>query len=106
MTEQGEQSEVVTLVDDDGHEHDFFMVDSFQVNSRQYTVLVPIVYDDEEDLDEEFTPGEEAYIFRIDVVDGEEILVEVEEEEEWAVAAREYEIRQKAVEQEEDGGLS
>lgn len=99
MPGQESQSEIVTLVDEEGREHAFFMVDSFQVNSRQYAVLVPIVYHEEEYIDEEFAPGEEAYIFRIDRVEGEEILCEVEEEEEWAAAAREYEIRQQTVEE-------
>lgn len=107
MTEHEGQSEVITLVDDDGNEHDFFMVDSFQVNSRQYAVLVPVIYDEEdEEPEEESGLGEDAYIFRIDSVDGEDILVEVEEEEEWIAAAQEYETRRKEVEQEEDGELS
>ncbi len=102
MTEQEGQPDLVTFIDDEGHEHAFFAIDSFTVGSKQYAVLVPIVYNDEESPDDDPGPDEEAYIFRIDKVDGEEVLREVEEEEEWAEAAREYEIRRQAEEEDSD----
>lgn len=63
----------ITLVDDEGQEHEFTLVDVVEVDRRRYAVLLP-----EED------PEEGAYVFRLDRdEDGEEILVNVEDDEEF-----------------------
>ena len=87
MTE--EREDVVVLVDEEGGEHQFAVVDIFPVNQKDYAVLAPL-----EELEDEQEEGEEeAYIFRIDEIEGEQTLVEVESEEEWNSVAAEWENR-------------
>ncbi len=63
-----EESEVVTLQDEDGLEHRFNLVDIVEVDRRRYAVLLP---EDEEDA--------AAVIFRME---GEDRLVPIEDDEE------------------------
>lgn len=105
MLENGEErSNLVTLVDDEGKEHDFVVVDVFPVNLKQYAILVPVEYEEESE-DEELNVADDAYIFRIDVNgdSGEETLVEVEDEEEWSEVATEWENRMQDLEPEDEG---
>ena len=63
----------VTLVDDEGNEHAFTLVDVVEVDQQRYAVLLP-----EED------PEEGAYVFRLETdADGDEILVNVEDDDEF-----------------------
>lgn len=63
-----EESEVITLQDEDGLEHRFNVVDIVEVDRRRYAVLLP---EDEEDA--------AAVIFRME---GEDRLVPIEDDEE------------------------
>ncbi len=99
MTE--ERDDVVVLVDENGGEHRFAVVDIFSVKESDYAVLAPlegqieVESEEAEEIQEEF---ESAYIFRIDEVDGEQTLVEVESEEEWENVAAEWENRVRQLE--------
>lgn len=97
-----EKADLVTLVDEDGNEHNFAVIDILPVNMKQYAILVPVNYD-EEDEEDELILDNDAYIFRIDEVEGEETLVEVDDEEEWNKVATEWESRVQAFEQESNG---
>ncbi len=108
MKENGEERpSIITLIDEDGGEHEFEVLDVFPVDAKRYAILVPVEDNhagagergDEEEADAE--EYERAYIFRIEEVEGEESLVEVEEEEEWNRVAREWELRMQELE--EDG---
>lgn len=106
MLENGEErANLVTLVDDDGNEHNFVVVDIFPVNLKQYAILVPVDYDAENGDEEELSMADDAYIFRIDVngESGEETLVEVDDEEEWSAVASEWENRMQDIEVEDEG---
>jgi len=71
--------EIVTLVDEDGQEHDFAFVDSIEVDGEQYAILSPI--DEEEESDE-------AIILKIGKDEnGEDILFDIEDDEEWEKVA-------------------
>ena len=73
-----EEIDVVTVVDDEGREHDFELFTVLEVAGNEYAVLYPL----EEDEDEE--EDSEAIILRIETDEnGEETLVEIEDEEEW-----------------------
>lgn len=65
--------DVITLVDEEGTEYDFSVLDVLEVGDDEYAILIPV--DDEEQDDEvvifKFTEDEE----------GNEILVEIEDEE-------------------------
>ncbi|NLT96202.1 MAG: DUF1292 domain-containing protein [Clostridia bacterium] len=74
-----EEVEIVTLVDEDGQEHDFAFVDSIEVDGEQYAILSPI--DEEEESDE-------AIILKIGKDEnGEDILFDIEDDEEWEKVA-------------------
>ncbi len=63
----------VTLVDDEGNEHDFTLIDVVEVDQQRYALLLP-----EED------PEEGAYVFRLEQdAEGEEILVNVDDDAEF-----------------------
>ncbi len=64
--------ETVSLVDDQGNEHDFNIVDVIEVAERRYAILQPA------------EGGEEAVIFR---VEDDETLTTVEDDEEFARVA-------------------
>lgn len=100
-----EQTDIVILVDEEGNEHSFAMVDRFEVDMIEYAVLVPVSYidDDQDDQDgDEVDFEDEAYIFRIDLEEGEETLVEVEDEIEWNEVAAVWEGRVQSLDYADD----
>ena len=85
----------VILTDEDGKEHTFEVVDVIEVQGKEYAILAPA-----EDEEEELDPSGEAMIFRIDHDgDGEQVLVEIEDDEEWERVAAEYD---RLVDEEDD----
>lgn len=75
MAEQ--ETNWITLVDEDGHEHRFNLLNVLEVDGLKYAVMLPEVTQEEED--------EEAVIFRIDTDEaGEEVLVDIEDDAEFA----------------------
>ncbi len=103
MTNNGEErgADVVLLVDEEGNEHEFLLVDRFEVNQGDYAILVPLTEDEEGDNGEAFEPEDEAFIFRIDLEEGEEMLVEVDDENEWKQVASVWEKRVQSYEYED-----
>ena len=79
-----EQGDLVVLTDENGEEHEFELVDVFDVDGREYAVLAST--EDEDD--------EEAIVLRVEKdTDGNDQLVDIEDDEEWEkVAARWDEI--------------
>jgi len=75
--DEEEEIDVVTVVDDEGREHEFELFTVLEVGGKEYAVLYPL---EEEEDDEEA----EAIILRIETdEDGEETLVDIEDEDEW-----------------------
>ena len=71
--------ETITLLDESGEETEFEVLGVITVEDTDYAILIPI-YEDEEEEEEE----DQAYIFRIDTDEnGEEVLSEVEDDEEF-----------------------
>lgn len=70
-----ELDDVLILVDEEDQEHPFQMIDMVEVDGNQYAVLVPL---------EEGSDEDEAIILKI-VLDenGEEVLYDIEDDEEW-----------------------
>lgn len=65
--------DVITLIDEEGEEHEFTVLDILDVDGTEYAILVPV--DDEE-------PEDEVVIFKFTEDDeGNEILVEIEDDE-------------------------
>ena len=107
MSSNGEdRTDIVILVDEEGNEHDFALVDRFQVEQKEYAVLVPVVFGEDEQEGDEVDFEDEAYIFRIDLDDSEEeTLVEVDDETEWNQVAAVWEERMETLELEDDDDL-
>lgn len=97
-----EREDVIILVDEDGEEHHFAVLDVIPLNLNQYAILIPLKYPDAENGESMEEEAEEAYIFRINLTDGEQILEEVEEEEEWNLVAAEWENRMRELEEDEE----
>ena len=86
----------VVLVDEDGVEHEFVMLDVIEVDDCQYAVLQPV----DEDLEDDEEP--EAILLKIETdADGEEILTDIEDDDEWEKVADAW---QDIMEEERDDG--
>jgi uncharacterized protein YrzB (UPF0473 family) len=75
MTDEFE-ADLLTLVDDDGAEHEFEIIDELENDDGHFIALVP-THQDAEDL---AADAETYYIFEIVEIDGEEQLQEVEDD--------------------------
>ena len=76
------ENENVVLVDEDGEEHTFTMLDVIEVDGNEYAILQPV----DEDMDDDEEP--EAVILKIETDEkGEEILTDIENDEEWEKVA-------------------
>lgn len=76
-----EQEEVITLVDEEGAEHDFTVVDIINVDGSEYAILLPVEEENDEAIILKFTNDEE----------GNELLVDIEDDEEWEKVADAWE---------------
>lgn len=76
-----EQEEAVFLIaDENGNEHEFVMIYSFETNRGEYAVLI-----------EKNHPEKDGVLFKIEEEDGEAFLSHVEDDEEWEQAVKVYE---------------
>jgi uncharacterized protein YrzB (UPF0473 family) len=104
-----DREDIVVLTDDEGNEVEFLFLDAFETGGRRYAVLVPLEGTDDEATegteDEEFIEGNEAMIFRLEQDEqGEEVFVEIENDEEWAqVTAAWEELQDEDLLDDEDG---
>ncbi|MDD2496986.1 MAG: DUF1292 domain-containing protein [Desulfitobacteriaceae bacterium] len=74
----------VILLDEEGKEHAFEVLDIIGVDGAEYAVLMPVEEDEDYDTDE-------AIILKIGQDEnGEEILYEIEDDEEWEKVADAY----------------
>lgn len=80
----GAEDEIITLVDEDGEEHDFSVLDVLELEGEEYTILVPM---------EDGEQADEVVIFKFSQDDeGNEILIDVEDEE-WEKVADAWQDR-------------
>lgn len=87
--------EFITLEDEDGNEVDFEVVDAIEVDYAEYVLLAPV----EPEEGEENT----AYLFRIDVdEDGEQMLVPVEDDDEFERVEAAFQQREDDFDGEDD----
>lgn len=73
------ETDILTLMDEDGAEHNFELLDSAELDGNTYMALVPIPENPEELLED---PGE-LVILRVAEENGEEFLEAIEDEEEF-----------------------
>ncbi len=76
MSDKEYEADLITLVDDENKEHTFEIIDSIEQDDNVYYALIP-VYDDTE---QQLESADEYYIFQTVEENGEELLVEVEDE--------------------------
>jgi uncharacterized protein YrzB (UPF0473 family) len=74
-----EENKIITMVDEDGEKVDFELIEIIELDENKYALLAPI--GDEED----------AYVYKIEVVEGKEQYIAVEDEEEFEKVLEEYE---------------
>lgn len=91
--------ELLTLIDEDGQEHEFEVLDEIENDEGHFFALLPTFDDPQEEVESEAT----YYIFQITEEDGEEMLAEVEDEELLDRLAAEFEERFEALEDEDAG---
>lgn len=83
----------VVLLDEDGAEHEFEVLDIIEVDGAEYAILFPVEEEDEE--------VDEAIILKIGTDEnGEEILHEIEDDEEWEKVADAYDSMMEEEEEE------
>jgi len=74
-----EMDGVITLVDDDGIEHEFELIDSIEDNGSEYIALIPVM----EDIDGEAEDFGELVVLKIVAEGVDEYLEAIESEEEF-----------------------
>lgn len=74
--EQEYEADLVVLLDDEGNEHEFEIIDEIENDDGYFMALIPTLNDAEGDV----ADADEYYIFELVNVDGEEQLSEVEDE--------------------------
>lgn len=81
-----EEFDTIVLTDDDGKDHEFLHLDTLEVEGSTYFVLMPLAGENE-DEDEE-----EAIILKLAKdADGNEMLLDIEDDEEWEKIADAWE---------------
>ncbi len=80
-----EQDEVITIIDEENNEHEVIIYDILELDGQRYAIVVPLA-DDEEDGDdlEDFEDEAEGDAFVLKIIqdeDGEEVLVEINDDE-------------------------
>jgi len=74
-----EENKIITMLDEDGEKVDFELVEIIELEGNQYALLAPI--GDEDD----------AFVYKIEMLDGKEQYIAVEDEEEFERVLEEYE---------------
>ncbi|MGK0466917.1 MAG: hypothetical protein ACJAX4_002207 [Clostridium sp.] len=74
-----EDNKIITMLDEDGEKVQFELVETIELNENKYALLAPV--GDEED----------AYVYKIEEVDGKKEYIAVEDEEEFEKVLEEYE---------------
>ena len=91
-------ADLITLIDDDGEEHEFEILDEIEYEDSVYYALLPTFSAPEESLE-----ADTYYIFEVVEENGEEQLAEVEDDELLDRLAEIFESRFYEDEDEEDG---
>ncbi len=75
--------DIITLVDDEGTEYEFEVLDVIEIDSGRYAALLPTYDDPKEFLDD----SGEMVIVKIEEEDGEEVYSEIEDDDEYETVA-------------------
>ncbi|WP_240986805.1 DUF1292 domain-containing protein [Acididesulfobacillus acetoxydans] len=82
-----EEFDTIVLTDDDGTDHEFLHLDTLEVDDSTYFVLMPVSEEEEEEEE-----SDEAIILKLGHDDeGNEMLLDIEDDEEWEKVADAWE---------------
>lgn len=82
-------NDLVTVVDDEGNQHQFEVLDAIETDTGRYVALVP-VYDNPADLIED---DGELVILTVKEENGEDLLLPIEDDDEFEEIAEIFEER-------------
>ena len=74
-----EENKIITMLDEDGEKVDFELIEIIELNENRYALLAPIGEKDD------------AFVYRIEIVDEKEQYISVEDEEEFEIVTEAYE---------------
>ncbi|MBU3100177.1 MULTISPECIES: DUF1292 domain-containing protein [Clostridium] len=74
-----EENKVITMLDEDGEKVDFEIIEIIELDENKYALLAPVGEEDD------------AFVYKIELVDDKEQYIAVEDEEEFAKVLEEYE---------------
>ena len=95
-----QEDEVITLLDEEGNPHSFYIIDVFESEGNRYAALQSL--EDDEDMDEEgyedYDDDEELFegetiLLRMEKTEDGEVLVGIEDDEEFERVASIFESR-------------
>lgn len=72
----GFEADLITLIDDEGQEHEFEIIDELETDDGHFMALVPT----QQDPEDMASDAETYYIFEVIEEDGEEQLQELEDD--------------------------
>ena len=81
--------DIVTVVDDEGAEHEFEVLDRIETDDGKYVAMIPVYEDEEAILDD----SGELIILRVLEENGENILEPIEDEDEFNEIGQIFEER-------------
>ncbi len=82
-------NDLVTVVDDEGNQHQFEIVDAIETDDGRYVALLP-VYDDPADMIDD---NGELVILTVKEENGEDVLLTIDDDEEFEEIAEIFEER-------------
>lgn len=81
MSEEEYTDNIVVLTDDEGNDHEFEVLQIMELDDTEYAILLPLEGQEGE--------GDEAIILKIGVDEnGDEVLFDIEDDEEWEMVAQ------------------
>ena len=87
-------NDFITLIDEDGNEVEFELVDSVEHDDNLYTAFI--------EADADVTKPVELTILKVVLQDDEEMLVSLDDEEEYSAMYKIFEQRMEEMEDEDD----
>ena len=82
-------NDIVTVVDDEGNQHEFEIVDAIETDDGRYVALLPVYHNPEELLNDDG----ELVILTVKEENGEDLLLPIEDDEEFEEIAQIFEER-------------
>lgn len=74
-----EENKIITMLDEDGEKVDFELIEIIELDENKYALLAPIGEEDD------------AFVYKIELVDDKEQYIAVEDEAEFERVLEEYE---------------